>query len=105
MGNSNLAKGGQLIHIIDGTEDTEKIIELCMQLNNNNLIPVINNESFTRKRLADFIAAADIVCKIDLEKVRKASIKAITAIEEEKTKEIEDVCIKAILEEFGSYPN
>ena len=32
MGNSNLTIGKFLIHIIDGTEDTEKILQLCEEL-------------------------------------------------------------------------
>ena len=66
MGNSNLTIGKFLIHIIDGTEDTEKILQLCEELKTGKYIK-IDSKDYCFYEIPEFLAKINKKCKIDLE--------------------------------------
>ena len=101
MNGTKLTDGNLLVHTIDGTEDTEKILSLCQEMECGKYVKV-NSRDYNFCELPEFIATVNNTCKIDLEHIYNHYEKTIQTIwrigVEQSGKDIENLIKKNVLQ-------
>lgn len=65
MNGAKLTNDNLLVHTIDGTEDTEKILSLCQEMECGKYVKV-NSRDYNFCELPEFLATVNNMCQIKL---------------------------------------